>query len=134
VVAPAGRERGVALVVALLMMVLVTMSLLLVAKNLQNRVDGFKVDRRSVHLAALADAALAESLARLGENPGLTSVVEHDFGGGRIGSEISGVSGGTLTIRAYGRLRGWRAMIRAQVFVDRHGPRVLSWTREQGPE
>jgi Tfp pilus assembly protein PilX len=130
----ARREGGIALIVALFMLVLVTLSLLLAARHLQTRVDGFRVDRRSVHLAALADAALAEALAELDHNPGLTAVTEHDFAAGRIGAEISGLTGGILTVEAHGHLHGWRTEIRAQVVVDHYGPKVLSWTRSQGPE
>ena len=129
----ADSERGVALVLALFMIVLVTLSLLLVAGHLQTRVDGFQMERRNVRLAALADAALAETLARLDEDRTFPGVEERQFGGGRIASTVVDYSGGGLTVTATGRLPGWRASIRAQVFIDRNGPRVLSWTGTQGP-
>jgi len=120
-------------VTALFLITLVTMSLLLVARTLQLRSEGFQRERRDVKLTALADAALAATLAELDRDRYFPGLVDREFGGGRISSAVDGDPERTVTVSAAGRFQDWTATIDARVVMARSGPRVVSWQYDRRP-
>jgi len=128
------RESGIALIVALLLLVLVTMSLLAVAGYVQGRVNAFQVEQRTVILTALADAAMAETLAGLQEDEDFEGIDRRQFGAGSIASTVVRSQPSTVEVMARGRITGWQATIEARVELTPAGPRVASWAVGQGPE
>ena len=126
-------DRGVALVTALFLIALVTMSLLLVARTLQLRSDGFQRERRDVRLTALADAALAATLAELDRDRYFPGLVDREFGGGRISSTVDGDPESMVTVSAAGTFQDWTATIDARVVMGSSRPRVVSWQCDRHP-
>jgi hypothetical protein len=66
---PRAGEGGQILILSLLVVVLLTTALLLIAAALEARMKAVRREAAAVRLTALADAALAETLARLSPPP-----------------------------------------------------------------
>ena len=126
-------QRGVGLVVAIVALVLVTLTVLLLASLLQGRSDGYRARHRDLVLISLSDAACAETLARLAENPDAAGVNSRALGDGVIASRVSRAGEGRRLVVAEGRYAGWRGTVTAEVEVGDGGPRVLSWNRTLAP-
>jgi hypothetical protein len=126
-------QRGIGLVVAMVALVLVTLTVLLLASLLKGRSDGYRARHRTVVLVSLSDAACAETLARLAANPDSTGVVRRVLGDGVIESRVSGSGQGRRLVVAEGRYAGWRGTVTAEVEVGDGGPRVVSWNRTIAP-
>lgn len=130
---PQRNQRGSALLLALVAVVVVALAVSLTAGFLQNRTRTLTRDIRSVELTALADAAMAEALARLAENSAFSGVDRHAFGSGEIGSSVTGLSAGMVQVRATGASGEWRVSIVAEVRTNGVlGPRVLRWRYSHG--
>lgn len=128
------HEAGFALTLALLALLLVSMGLALVAADLELRLREHtrRVDR--VQRLAQSDALLAESLARLAEDPAFSGIprravllgdppVEAGWGEARVfplGQERRRV-----VVRC--QLRGVSHRAVSEVALEDSGPRVLSW-------
>jgi hypothetical protein len=126
-------ERGVALVFALATLTLVAMTIASVAGALRSRGSAVTLDERSVRVAALCDAAVAETLAGLAEG-GATyrGIAERRFPGGTISSTVRPVGEWEADVVAVGRRGDWQMTARLRVL--HHGaPRVQWWQRTQGP-
>ncbi len=125
------RERGSALLVALVTIMVVTMAVLLVAAFVEDRSNAFRLEQRAVEATALADAAMAESLAELSRDRFFSGVTERPFGGGTIASTVTSVSPRRRQIRAEGTLPRWSAVIEAEIELDGYRAVVLTWTLRQ---
>ena len=122
------RQTGHALFVALVVMVLVAAAVTLLATHYGYRARLISQEARRIHLVALTDAAVAESLAKLNESAGFAGVTEREFGGGTIGSEIDSLPAHRRAILATATYRGWTRRVRVQVRLTPNAPEVESWS------
>ncbi len=121
------REEGSALLLALVAAYLVAVTVLLVAGFLQMRIETHRLADRDVQLAALSDAAMAETLASLADDQHFTGISQRPFGNGFIASTVTGTGPHRVQIEATGWWGAWQAIIEAEVDMMTHKPRVLSW-------
>lgn len=128
-----GEESGFALVTALFAVFLLSVALALVAASLQLRMGMVQREARSLTLTALADAALAETLAHLALDATYRGVAAHPFGGGTIESEVTRVSTARFEVTASGRYAGRERAVRATVLRLPEGTRVVSWIKVGSP-
>jgi len=82
------RERGSALLTALLTLFLVSIAIALVAASLQLRMRLVRQEVQTVNLVTLADAALAETLAHIFADASFAGVQQHPLGKGAIRSQV----------------------------------------------
>jgi hypothetical protein len=101
------------------------------AKLIDARQISSSYEQRSIILAALADAAFAETLANLSENSTFAGVQARDFPNGRISSRVSPAPSGGKTVMAVGERGRWREVIVARVSLDpgTRRPRVVRMNR-----
>jgi len=128
-----GRESGVALIFALVALAIVGFMVAVVAASIQPRITTHNHLERTVRLTALADAAMATTLAELAVDRHDSGVAERSLGEGSFSSTVTQIGLHEVEIVAEARARGWRAVLVARVDVE-HGPRVLRWHRYQSPE
>lgn len=128
------REDGYVLPAVLLAILLLSIGLALVAASLQLRMGLVRREARSVTLTALSDAALAETLARLSQDPYYDGVPEHDFGGGRLRSEVRFLSPGRYEVVATAVYAGRERTVEAEVSRPPGAPaRVVRWRLRSRP-
>jgi len=125
-------QQGTALLVALVTMLVLTMSLLLAAALVQVGVDSFDVENRRLVTTALADAAMAEALASIDEDPRFPGSAERRFGGGVISSRVEQTAPERRRVVAVGRIHGYRTVVSAEVELDFGRPRVMRWRYRSG--
>ena len=128
-----GRESGVALIFALIVLVAVAGMVSVVASSLQPRITSHEHLERTVRLTALADAAVAGTLAELAVDRFDQGLAERSLGEGVVSSTASQVGPHEVEVVALASVRGWRATVVARVDVQ-HGPRVLRWQRYLSPQ
>jgi type II secretory pathway pseudopilin PulG len=127
------REAGYALLTALVVITLVSLSLGLLAASLQLRMQLTREDAESVILSALSDAAVAEAVANLALSPDYPGAPAHEFGGGKIASRVTPVSPGIFDVVATATLRSRKRIVEAEVFrLPGKAPRVRRWRRLPG--
>jgi hypothetical protein len=126
-------ERGVALVFALATLTLVAITIGAVASEIQSRGAGVVIEERSVRLAALSDAAMAETLAELADRgAAFGGIPVRAVAGGSIASSVRPLGEWEVEVKATGRRDGWQSVITAQVRIQ-GVPRVVWWQRTQSP-
>jgi Tfp pilus assembly protein PilV len=125
----ARRQEGYALLVALVVLLLLSIALALLAAALQIRMRLVRQEARSLHLLALSDAALAETLASLTYDAELTGVPEHQFGGGRIGSTVRPLGVNRYEVLAVATYAGHDRAVHAEAVRTPQGARVVRWER-----
>ncbi len=130
----ARREAGAALVLALLAVTAVAAAVLVVAGLIDARRVASGYEYRTVVLTTLSDAALAETLARLSEDPDHAGIDERRFGEGGIASSVGTTPAGTRLVTAVGSFAGWRSVLVAEVRLEDGGPRVLGFERHAVPD
>ena len=126
------RERGYALLAALVVILLVSISLAILATALQIRMRLVRQETEALHLGALSDAALAETLYNLTYNTEHLGSPERAFGPGRIFSWVQQLGPGTYRVRATGIYAGKRRTVEAIVVRGDRGARVVQWRRLHG--
>jgi hypothetical protein len=122
-------ERGQALVGALVAVVLLGAAFAVLAGFLISHMNRVRDEVRRTELTALADAAMAETLAHLAASPVYPGVVERDLDGGTIRSEVGHGAGGSFTIRVRATYRGAAMDVEARGRTTSTGPRITSWRR-----
>lgn len=127
------RERGAALVIALVTLLVVTMSILLAASFVQTRVDAFRAEERRVMTNALADAAMAETLAHLDEDRSFSGFSDRAFDKGTISSTVTTKSPDIRGVTVTGRFADFQMVIDAEVDVRFSRVRVVRWRYRHGP-
>jgi Tfp pilus assembly protein PilX len=125
-------ETGFALLTALLVLFLLATALALLAASLQLRMRLTREDAESVILSGLADAALAEAAANLAQSAFYSGAPAHDFGNGRIQSQVQLVSPGLFDVVATATYDGRHRVVEAQIFRAPGIARVLRWRRLPG--
>lgn len=120
-------EGGAALLVVLFVLVVAWTATLLVSVALSSDLRAERTDQRRLRLTVLSDAALAEALAALADDPYALGEPWHSFGGGEIGSSIGDVDGSWRTVTAAARLGGVERTIVARIVLRPWGPAVAGW-------
>jgi hypothetical protein len=119
-------ERGSALLLVLVMLVMSTTAGLLLSVALVVDLREQKDDARRMRLAALVDSALEEALAALSANPDAGGYERHEFGGGTLESTILTLPDGRREVTARARYAGLERSVVAEIVFDPQ-PRVLTW-------
>jgi len=122
-------ERGFALVTALFVLFVLAIAMELVAAALLLRMRASRADAQDAALAALADAALAETLAHLAADPAYAGVPAHPFAGGRIASRVEFLGIGRFEVRAAAGLAGRLRTVKARVERGGGTAWVVAWAR-----
>ena len=125
-------EEGHALITALFVLLLVSLAVALVAASLDSAMRGVRHELRSLELTALADAALAEALAHLAQDPGFSGLGDHPYGGGVLGSKVLQVGSKRWRVEAWARHRGLVRRVRVDVRRTVRGHAVTGWRRVGG--
>lgn len=112
----------------MIVMVLVASAITLLATHFGFRARLVSQEARRIHLVALTDAAIAESLANLSESAGFAGVSRRDFGGGTLASEIESIPPNRRVIVATSSYRGWTRQVRVQVKLHTGSIEVESWS------
>lgn len=124
-----GGESGVALLVALVVILLVSIALALLAAGLQIRMRLVRQEELTLRLNALSDAVVAETVASLTYDQFFHGVDEQSFGGGRIASEVTFLEPGRFEVRATALYAGRERVVSAEVARSPAGARVIAWHR-----
>jgi Tfp pilus assembly protein PilX len=123
------EERGYALLMALFVLFIVAIALELVASSLVLRLRAARGEAQGAALAALSDAALAETLAHLAADPSYRGVPAHPFAGGTVASRVEFLGIGRFEVRAAAGLAGRLRVVRAEVARGDGSAWVVSWAR-----
>jgi hypothetical protein len=121
------RQSGYALLLAIFMIALVAMAVQSVHITLQQRLAAGSREAENATLQALADAAMAATLAHLARDASFTGLSRQRFGDGFIASRVVPLGGGRLEIRAEADLKRCRACLSATAELAGSGPRVVAW-------
>lgn len=121
------RERGSALLIAIVALVVVSIAAQAVHGILIRGVQGFQAERSSVQLRALTDAALAATLARLSEDPTVRRVAKQRLGTGFFESRVRELEPGIVEILATAETGRRRSAVRAVASLGPAGLRVVAW-------
>lgn len=124
-------DAGFALLVALFVLFLVSVTLSLAAMSLALRLRTAHDEARATALTALCDAAVAETLAELAAGQ-FGGVSDHPYGGGTIGSQVQTVAAQHYRITATAQIGGRARTVVADVVRDLAGTRVVHWQRLAG--
>jgi hypothetical protein len=112
----------------MIVMVLVASAVTLLATHYGFRARLASQEARRIHLVALTDAAVAESIANLSESAGFAGVSRREFGGGTLASEIESISPSRRMIVATSSYRGWTRQVRVQVQLHMGSIEVETWS------
>lgn len=112
----------------MIVMVLVAAAMTMLATHYGLRARLVSQESRRIHLVALTDAAVAESVAHLNKSAGFGGVAQKEFGGGTLSSEIESLSKKRRSIRATASYRGWTRTVQVQVKIDKGSMEVESWS------
>jgi type II secretory pathway pseudopilin PulG len=126
------QEQGAALLVALVVLLLVSISLAILATALQIRMRLVRQEAEALQLGALSDAALAEALYNLTYDADWEGKDEHPFGPGGIASEVEKLGPDHYRVLATGIYAGQRRTVEAEVVRTFRGARVVRWKRKGG--
>jgi len=124
-----GREKGYALLVALVVLLLVSIALALLAAGLQIRMRLVRQEAQILRLMALNDAALAETLASLNYDPAFDGLADQPFGGGRISSAVRPLGINHYEVLAVSFYAGKERAVDAEVVRTPLGVAVVRWER-----
>lgn len=124
-------QRGSALMLALGTIIVTSMAVLLVAGMIQTRRISFDLQKRNIMLSALADAAMAQTMAGIDKDENFSGFQEHSLGSGSISSSVSWTNPKSRRVVATGRHQGWKAVIEARVRLEAAGPVILEWSFRQ---
>jgi len=123
------RDRGSALVVAIVALAVSAIMIAVTAGLLRARGVGIRLEERDVRTMALADAAMAEALARLAADPEAEGVAERPFGHGTIRAVVDRGDRARPTVEAVGSAGGWEVVVSAELRWVGSRPEVVRWER-----
>jgi hypothetical protein len=127
-----GGEAGTAMVMALLVLFLVSVSLALLAGSLQLRMRLVREDAETIILSGLSDAAVDEALAGIAQDADYTGEPAHDFGGGQIGAQIERSGSSLYKVTATATYDSRKRAVQATVVRSLGGVSILRWRRLTG--
>ena len=122
-------ERGVALLLALFVVFLLSLALALVGLSLQLRMRLVQKESRDLRLELLTDAALSEALANLAQDRSFTGLAEHPFGGGTLASHLQPQGVNLYSVLATAGYGGRLRAIQATVHSGDGTTEVVAWRR-----
>lgn len=128
-----GGERGFAVLLSLVVLLLVSVALALLAVSLRLEMWSAARDASRTRLTALSDAALAMTLARLAANRGVYGgLQQEELDGGVMSSRVRRLARGRMQIVVTVRYRG-RVRV-SEALAQRTGStlQVLRWWRIPG--
>lgn len=96
---------------------------------LRSRSIGIRLVDRDVRTVALADAAMAEMLARLASDREAEGVAPRPFGHGTISASVDRRDGTRPSVEAVGRAGGWEVVVAAELRWVGGRPEVVRWDR-----
>ncbi len=126
------REPGYALLAALVVLLLVSISLAILATALQIRMRLVRQESEALQLGALSDAALAEALSNLTYDADWEGKEKHPFGSGGIASHVEKLGVNRYRVLATGSYSGQERTVEAEVVRGNRGARVVRWRRVAG--
>lgn len=112
----------------MIILLLVASAVTMVAAHFGFRARLMSQEARRIHLVAMTDAAIAESLANLNQSASYAGVPEREFGGGTIGSEITSLPDSRRQILATARYRGWDRQVLARIKLQTPRLVVETWS------
>ena len=122
------HQSGHALLVAMIILLLVASAATMVAAHFGFRARQASQESRRIHLVAMTDAAIAQSLANLNESSGYGGVPRREFGGGTIASEITSLPDNRRLILATAQYRGWNRRVQMRVELQTGRLVVEAWS------
>jgi 3-oxoacyl-[acyl-carrier-protein] synthase III len=126
-------ETGSALVLALVTTLVVSMAVLLVAGMIASRRTVFEIGRRNITLTALADAAMAETLAELDRDAHFRGFELRSEGAGEISSTVTIEKADHRRVVVFAEVGGWLTSIEATVIIHSGHARLERWTWRTRP-
>jgi type II secretory pathway pseudopilin PulG len=126
-------DQGYALLAALVVLLLVSISLAILATALQIRIRLVRQEAEALQLGALSDAALAEALFNLTYDTEFPGKAEHSFGPGGIASQVEKLGPDHYRVLATGLYGGRRRTVEAEVMRTYQGARVRRWAKVRDP-
>jgi len=126
VVSQRSGERGFALILALMVLLILTAAVAVLVASLHRQAQTNLRQINSLQARALADAALAETLAELDWSPAFGGVDRHPLGTGWIASRVER-NGRRATVRLEVEVALFYQEVEAEVELGSRRPRVLSW-------
>lgn len=126
------REGGQALVTALFVLLLVGIAMAVAVAAVQLEMRTVRHEARSVRLRAMADAAVAATLAELAADRGSQGLDERSFDGGTIESRVRERGPLVYEITARARHAGLTRTVQVTADFGRAPPLVGGWRRVPG--
>lgn len=123
------RDQGSALVVTIVALALAATMIAVAAGLLRARSVGMHLVDRDVRTMALADAAMAETLARLAADREAEGVPERPFGHGTIRAVVDRSDRARPKVEAVGRAGGWEVVVSADLRWVGTRPEIVRWDR-----
>lgn len=123
------RARGSALIVTIVALAVVATMAAVAAGLVRSRVIGQRLVERDVRTVALADAAMAEMLARLAVDGEAEDLLERPFGHGMIRASVDRSDRTRPIVEAAGRAGGWEVIVSAELRWVGSRPSVVRWQR-----
>ena len=120
------------MVMALLVLFLVSISLALLAGSLQLRMRLVREDAETIILSGLSDAAVDEAMAGIAQDAEYTGAPPHDFGGGKIETQVQTSSPGLYNVIATATYDGRNRAVEATVVRNAGGVSISRWRRITG--
>jgi len=127
---PRRADGGSALVVAIAALAIAAIMIAVTAGLLRARSVGIRLVDRDVRTMALADAAMAEALARLAADREAEGVPERPFGHGTIRAVVDRSDRDRPKIEAVGSAGGWEVVLSAELRWTGTRPEVVRWDRQ----
>jgi type II secretory pathway component PulK len=127
-----GGEAGTAMVMALLVLFLVSVSLALLAGSLQLRMRMVREDAETIILSGLSDAAVDEAVAGIAQDADYTGAPAHDFGGGRIEAQVLRSGSALYKVTATATYDSRKRTVQALVARSLGGVSIVRWRRLTG--
>ncbi|HEX4498255.1 MAG TPA: hypothetical protein VIE43_21440 [Thermoanaerobaculia bacterium] len=125
-------EAGTAMILALLVLFLVSISLALLAGSLQLRMRLVREDAETVALSGLSDGAVDEAMAGIAQDADYTGAASHALGDGKIETLVRH-SGTLYTVVATATYDVRRRAVEALVVRDSDGSvAMVRWRRLAG--
>ncbi|MCB1057044.1 MAG: hypothetical protein KDD11_16200 [Acidobacteria bacterium] len=123
------HQRGSALAIALLTLLLVSLAIVVITVPLGLEIRETRRLGRDVRLTALADAALAEALGELAEDASFPGYDPYEFKNAQLESTVTASGFEKVRVVVSARYLGATRRAEAQVQLGVGGPKVLSWRR-----
>lgn len=121
--------RGSALVIAIVALAITATTIAIASGVIRSRSTGIRLADRDVRTVALADAALAETLARLAADPDTDGLPERSFGHGTIRARVEREAGAPRAVEAVGAAGEWEVVLTAELRWTGGRPEVVRWRR-----